>query len=70
MFCLFKGYVEEDVMFATIEKGRRFYFTGQGHDMFDDGGEARECSIVEIGLVFVSEIEMCCRMTFGFCLDS
>ena len=43
-------------MFATIEKGSKFCFTGQGHDMFDDGGEGKDGSILEIQIVFVHEI--------------
>ena len=52
-------------MFATIGKVSKFFFAGQGHAMFDDGGEGKNSSIVEIWVVFVSEVEMHGSATFG-----
>ena len=56
-------------MFATIVKGSKFCFAVQGHDAFDDEGEGKNGSIVEIWVVFVSEIEIRCSITFAFGLD-
>ena len=55
---LFEGYTEEDTMFATIEKSSELCFTSQGHSMLDDGREGKYGSIIEIQVIFVSEIEM------------
>ena len=62
---LFKGYAEGDAKFATIERDSKFCFTGQCHDMFDDKEDGKDCSILYIWVVFVSEIEIHSSMTFG-----
>ena len=52
-------------MFAIIEKGSKFCFAGRGHDIFDDGVECKNSSMVKIWVVFVSEVEMHGSVTFG-----
>ena len=52
---LFENYAEEDAMFATIEKGGKLCFAGQGHNMLDDGEVGDYGSIIEIWVIFVSE---------------
>ena len=52
-------------MFATVENGGMLCFAGRGHYVLDDGGEGEYGSIIEIWVVFVSEIEMGSSMAFG-----
>ena len=51
-------------MFATIEKGGKFCFASQDHDVFDVEGEGKDDFIIEIWVVFVSVIEMIFGTTF------
>ena len=51
---LFKFYAEEDdTMFATIEEGSKFCFTGKGHGMFDDEEEDKNRPMVDIWVVLL-----------------
>ena len=62
---IFEGYNEGNAMFATIEYGSKLFFAGQGHNMFEIGGEGEYGSIMEIWVVFVREIEIGSSTAFG-----
>ena len=47
---LFNGYVEWNTMFATKEKGSKFFFTCQSHDMFYKRREGKDFAIGRSGL--------------------
>ena len=52
----FKRCLERYGFLAAVKKGRKFSFRSRCHNVFDDPGEDKDCTIVEFFVVLLCEV--------------
>ena len=52
----FECFLEQYGFLAAVEMGRKFCFRSGCHDGFDDCGENKDCTVVELFVILFCEV--------------
>ena len=61
----FKCGVEQGCFFGVVEKSTELSFGSRGEDHFHDGGEIEDGAIEDVGIHFVSKVEVASLLAVG-----